>query len=349
MSTAYGERSAAAGLPTDLHAQRLLLLAGAGRLSRVVHVLVELGIAERIGDETRTVDELAADTGTDALSLYRILRVAASVGIFQEGPAKAFSATPLSDGLRPGHPGSVLPLVQYNNLDLTRRPFEQILHSVRTGAPAFDEVFGRPFYAYLESHPEAGEFFERFMLHWSRRLVAEELPKLGLERFRRIVDLGGGDGGFLAEVLRRQPGTTGVLMDLPRVAASARARLAEAGLADRVTVVPDDFFRAPIPTDGDAYLLKGVLHNWSDDKVRELLHRLRAAIGPREATLLVFDVVMSPDNRWDHGKFLDADMLVLFGGRERTLPEWRKLFAETGFELTNEPEYRWAMLECRPV
>ncbi|RPF24896.1 methyltransferase [Streptomyces sp. TLI_185] len=349
MSTTHEERAVAGGLPTDLHAQRLLLLAGAGRLARIVHVLVELDIAERIGDGSLTVDELAAKTGTHALSLYRILRVAASVGIFKEGPEKVFSATPLSDGLRPGHPGSVLPLVRYNTMDLTLRPFERILHSVRTGAPAFDEAFGQSFYAYLESHPEAGEFFERFMLHWSRRLISEELPKLGLERFRRIADLGGGDGGFLAEVLRRQPETTAVLMDLPRVAASATARLTDAGVADRVTVVPGDFFREQIPGDCDAYLLKGVLHNWSDDKVLELLHRLRTAIGNSQATLLVFDVVMSPDNRWDHGKFLDADMLVLFGGRERTLPEWHQLFAATGFELANQPEYRWSMLECRPI
>ncbi|MEU8582165.1 methyltransferase [Streptomyces abikoensis] len=347
--TSTREQVTAAALPTDLHAQRLLLLAGGGRLARIVHVLVELGIAERIGDDAVAVDELAEATGTDSLSLYRILRIAASVGIFAEGPEKVFSATPLSDGLRPGHPGSILPLVKYNNMELTLRPFERIMHSVRTGGPAFDEVFGQSFYEYLESHPEAGEFFERFMMHWSRKLVTEELPGLGLERFGRIADLGGGDGWFLAEVLRRQPESTAVLMDLPRVAASAGTLLAEAGVADRVTVVPGDFFAEPIPAGCDAYLLKGVLHNWSDEKVLDLLHRLRAAIGTSGATLLVFDVVMSPDNRWDHGKFLDADMLVLFGGRERTLTEWQQLFAATGFELTNRPEYRWAMLECRPV
>nr|WP_277816839.1 methyltransferase [Streptomyces caatingaensis] len=232
---------------------------------------------------------------------------------------------------------------------LTWQPYEKILHSVRTGEPAFGQAFGMPFFDYLESTPEAGEFFERFMAHWSRRLVGTGLAEKGMERFSRVADLGGGDGWFLAQMLRRNPRATGVLMDLPRVTSSSGPVLAEAGVSDRVTVVPGDFFTDPIPTGCDAYFFKGVLHNWSDDRTRAVLHKVRRTIGDGDARVLIFDQVMAPQNEWDHAKLLDIDMLVLFGGRERTLAEWRELFAETGFELANEPGLSWTTLELRPV
>ncbi|MFE2108314.1 methyltransferase [Kitasatospora sp. NPDC059463] len=332
----------------DLHSRQLLLLAGGGRLARTVHVLVELGIADLLADGPRTVADLARSTAAHELSLYRVLRAAAAVGVFAEGPAGTFSATPLSDGLRSDNKQGVLPLVRYNNLDITWRPFDEILHSVRTGEPAFDKVFGRSFFEHLERTPAAGEFFERFMMHWSRRLVLEGLDELRLGRFPRIADLGGGDGWFLAQVLRRHPELTGVLVDLPRVASSAHPVLEEAGVADRATVVPGDFFTDPVPTGCDAYLFKGVLHNWSDERVVTVLRRVREAVGDSGATLLVLDQVMAPENEWDHAKFLDLDMLVLFGGRERVLAEWQDLFHRAGFELVNDPGLKWTMLECRP-
>ncbi|KNB54176.1 hypothetical protein AC230_01725 [Streptomyces caatingaensis] len=332
-----------------MHEQQLLLLAGSGRLARIVHALVELGVADRLAGGPRTVAALADETGAHELSLYRILRSAAAVGVFAEGPVRTFSHTPLSEGLRSDNPDGVLPLVKYNNMALTWQPYEKILHSVRTGEPAFGQAFGMPFFDYLESTPEAGEFFERFMAHWSRRLVGTGLAEKGMERFSRVADLGGGDGWFLAQMLRRNPRATGVLMDLPRVTSSSGPVLAEAGVSDRVTVVPGDFFTDPIPTGCDAYFFKGVLHNWSDDRTRAVLHKVRRTIGDGDARVLIFDQVMAPQNEWDHAKLLDIDMLVLFGGRERTLAEWRELFAETGFELANEPGLSWTTLELRPV
>ena len=334
--------------PDDVHAQRLLLLAGAGRLARIVHVLVELRVADLIGDGTRTVAELAAESGAHERSLLRVLRAAASVGVFAEGPERSFSATPVSDGLRADNPRGLLPLVKYNNMDLTWRPFDRIMHSVRTGEPAFDQVYGRSFFEHLESDPESGEFFERFMMHFSRVVVGRELPGYRLSRFERIADLGGGDGWFLTRVLLDNPEGTGVLMDLPRVTSSAAPLIEEHGLVDRITVVPGDFFTDTIPVGCDAYLFKGVLHNWSDEDVVRVLRRVRATIGDTGARLLVWDQVVAGGNVWDHAKFLDIDMLVLFGGRERTLAEWRSLFAEAGFALEDGRTSRWSMLECVP-
>lgn len=344
-----GQEPEAPVFPSEPHAQQLLLLAGTGRLARIVHALVELEIADLLAAGPRGVEELAKATGAHELSLYRILRSAAAVGIFSEGPRKTFSQTPLSDGLRSDNPAGVLPLVKYNNMELTRRPFEEIMHSVRTGEPAFSQVFGTSFFEHLERTPEEGQFFERFMAHWSRRLVLEGLADYGMERFSRIVDLGGGDGWFLAQVLQRNPGATGILMDLPRVAASAHPVLEEAGVAERVTVLPGDFFTDPVPTGCDACFFKGVLHNWSDEKITTVLRRVREAIGDSDARLLIFDQVMAPENEWDHAKLLDIDMLVLFGGRERVLAEWQQLLSHTGFEFVNTPDHTWTTLECHAV
>lgn len=335
-------------IPDDLHAQHLLLLASGQRLARIVHVLAELGVAELLADGPRTVTDIAERTGTHAPSLYRLLRCAATVGIFTEDPPETFGLTSLADGLRADHPDSVLPLVRYSNLEIVRRPFDNILHSVRTGEPAFGRTFDMEFYEYLDSHPAVGRFFEHFMRGWSRQLAIEELPRFRLERFASIADIGGGDGYFLAQILRRHPAMTGCLLDLPSVVAQAERVLAEHGVADRVTVVGGDFFTTPLPAGCDAYLLKAVLHNWSDEKAVALLRRVRAVIGDTGASLLVVEPVIGPPNRWDYGKFLDIDMLLIFGGRERTLDEWRELFDAGGFELLNAPAHHWSLLECRP-
>lgn len=336
-------------IPDDLHAHHLLLLASGERLARVVHVLAELGVAELLADRPRTVSDLAALTSTHPPSLYRLLRCAAAVGIFVELPRQAFTLTALGDGLRSRYPDTVLPLLRYSNLDIVRRPFDNLLYSTRTGEPAFRSTFGMEFYEYLEQNPEVSSFFARFMQGWSQQIVDEELAGFDLGRFDCVADLGGGDGFFLAQILKRNPTMKGYLLDLPAVVSQAYPLLAEHGVEDRATVVAGDFFVDPLPLGCDAYLLKAVLHNWSDSRAVELLRRVRGAIGDGGARLLVVEPVIGPANRWDYGKFLDIDMLVIFGGRERTLEEWRGLLADSGFELLNEPDQHWSLLECRPT
>jgi multifunctional cyclase/dehydratase/O-methyltransferase len=171
------------------------------------------------------------------------------------------------------------------------------------------------------------------------------------ERFRRIADIGGGHGHFLAAALRRAPDASGLLFDRPAVIPRADRTLAEEGVIDRVTRVAGDFFTHPLPDGCDAYVLKAVLHGLPDDRAERLLRAVRTAIGDRDgARLFVVEQVVAEGNAWDHAKFLDLDMLVLFGGRERRLDEWRPLLARCGFELVNRPgEGHWAVLECRPA
>ncbi|MFF1720367.1 methyltransferase [Streptomyces sviceus] len=329
---------------------QLVLLTNGRRVSEVLYVMAELRIADHLADGPLGVEQLAEKSGSHTDSLYRVLRCAASFGLLDEQPGRRFAETDLTVGLRSDIPFSVRDLVLYNSSDSVRRPYGEILHTVRTGTPSFEHVYGRPFFDYLGENPDTGGLFDRAMTQMSRSTTHLFLGQYDFARFARIADIGGGHGFFLSAVLENAPKARGILFDQPGVVSAAREHLAVTGVADRVEVVPGDFFH-PLPTGCDLYLLKQVLHDWDAEHAVRILRNVRTALGDNEeGRLLVLDHVLAPPNQWDQGKFLDIDMMLRFGGRERTLREWRELLDAAGFELTNEPaQGRWTVLECRPV
>ena len=328
---------------------QLLVLTHGKRISQTVYAAAELQVADHLVDGPRTPAELAAAIGCDATALYRLLRCTAAVGVFRERADGAFELTPMAEALRSDIPGSQRDLVLLNGDEMSWRPYGDIVHSIRTGEPAFERVFGRSYFEHLAAHPVSAELFDRAMTQMSRFTTASLLEELDLTGYDTIVDVGGGRGYFLAEVLRRRPESRGVLADRAPVVAEAGPLLEKAGVADRVTVRPTDFF-AEVPPGGDAYLLKAVLHDWDDPQATRILSRIREAIGDRPgACLFVLEHVVAPANAWDAGKFIDIDMLLRFGGRERNRAEWQRLLGAAGFELANDPAAgRWAVLQCRP-
>jgi multifunctional cyclase/dehydratase/O-methyltransferase len=334
----------AAHLPPHL---RLLLLTDGKRISQVVHVLAELGVADELADGPRTVAELAKATETHAEALGRVLRVAAAFGVFAEEPDGRFALTPMASALRTGTPDSQRDLVLFNGDPMLWNSYGELMHTVRTGQPAFDKVYGHSFFTHLRAEPEAGRLFDRAMTQMSRATAALMIDAFDFGRFPRIVDVGGGNGLFLAELLADNPDSRGILLDQPAVVAEAGQRFAEAGLSDRAEVIGDDFF-GDLPAGHDAYVLKAVLHDWHDPDALRILRSVRAALTKPGARLLICEFLVAETNIWDRGKLLDLDMLLRFGGRERNLAEWRVLLAEAGFELVNDPvPGRWAVLECR--
>ncbi|WP_369395553.1 methyltransferase (plasmid) [Streptomyces sp. CG1] len=336
-------------LPNDLYGLQLVLLASGGRLFQIVHALGELKIADHLDDGPLPIDELARRAGAHELSLQRVLRCSAMLGIFAEGPTGVFRTTPVAKALTSDNPHGVLPLLRYNHMELTARPFDEILHSVRTGEPAFPKTFGVSFNEYLENNPEADRFCDDFQSYWARQFAEEELDQWDLGRFGSIADLGGGDGYFLAQALRRYPAMTAWLLDLPWMAKKAEGVLAEHQVADRAQIIGGDLLTDPVPEGAEAYFVKAVFMRFSDQQAEHALRNIRTAIGDTGARLLIVDSVLKPGNAWDHGKLLDVDMLVLHGGRKRTLDDWHGLFSRTGFRLRNEPVYHWDLLECEPV
>ncbi|MBE1530520.1 methyltransferase [Actinomadura algeriensis] len=348
MSERPADPAGAAGPPAA--SLRLQSLLDGMRVAKVVEVLAELQVADVLAGGALPVADIAAEVGADPDALYRVLRCAASHGVFTEEDERRFGLTPMAELLRTETKDSHRDLFRLVAGDLWWRPYGDLLETVRTGRPAAERVFGVPFYDHLRADPDAAALFDRAMTEVSKGQAQAILSRRSFTRYRRIADIGGGHGYFLAQVLKSSPAGEGVLLDLPDVVAGAPAVLDKHGVAGRVTVVPGSFFDE-LPTGCDAYLLKAVLINWPDDRAVRILRRVREAIGnDPHARLLVVEPVVPPGDVPDYSKATDIDMLAVIGGRQRSTAEWRRLLAAGGFDLIGEPvPGRREVLECRPL
>lgn len=312
--------------------QELLAVIRGYQRSRAVTVAAELGIADLLRDGSRDVDELAAATGTSAPALYRLLRALASIGIFSEGTARRFELSPMGRYLCRDHPLSLDPAARMFGADYEWRAWAELAHSVRTGGNAAVHALGCDVWEYRRRHPGHGELFDATMRTSSHADGAAVLGAHDFGRYGVVADIGGGTGAVLADVLAAHPSVRGILFDQPHVVAGADPVLRAAAVAERVSVVPGDFF-AEVPSGADAYLLARVLHDWADEDALRILRNVRAAMAP-EARVLLVEAVVGPPNEDPAAKFLDLMMLVSAGGRERTEEEWRALLAGADLDLT---------------
>jgi hypothetical protein len=313
-------------------AAELTRLVNGFQVSQAISVAATLGIADLLADGPRTSDELAAATDCHADALYRVLRALASVGVLAEGEGRAFELTEMGEHLRSDAPESIAGWAAHVGRPYYFQAWGNLVHSVRTGESAFRVVHGVDAWEYRARHPEEGAFFDRGMTDLATRATAGVLESHDFSGYRTVVDVGGGHGALLAAVLARNPGQQGVLFDLPHVVEGAGPVLEAAGVADRCRVESGSFFDSA-PEGGDAYILKSVLHDWDDDGALKILRACRRAMA-EGATLVVVERDLGPPNEAPQGKFSDLNMLVVLGGRERTVDEYGQLFAATGFELT---------------
>ncbi|MDX1500783.1 MAG: methyltransferase [Thermoanaerobaculia bacterium] len=298
-------------------------------LARSVSVAAELALADRLARGAVTVSDLAVSAGVHEEALYRLLRALAAFGIFRELDGRRFENSELSEPLRGDHPGSLRAQAEWIDGPLCWGAWGRLDHSVRTGRPAFDEVFGMPWFEYLEQSAPDRERFDAAMGAATRgtaRAVAEAYDYSGVET---LVDVGGGRGDLLAAILERHPSVGGVLMDRPEVVRRASARLGE--LAGRVSLVPGDFFEE-VPPGGDLYVVKQVLHDWSDELCLEILGNCRAAMSDGARLLIVERTISETrESRWS--KLRDLDLLAITGGgRERDEEEYVALLERAGLE-----------------
>jgi hypothetical protein len=321
----------------------------ATRVQQAISVAASLRIADLLADGPRPADELAAEAGAHPDALARLLRALAAHGVFAETAPGRFGLTPMAALLRQGAPGSLHPVAVWCG-SVAYRVFGALEHSVRTGEPAFDHLFGMEFFAYLESHPETGALFDAFMARQTAA-VAATLPRAyDFSDVGTLVDVGGGRGELLAAVLGAHPGVRGVLYDRPAVIERARAALEAAGLADRVTPVGGDLAEW-VPPGGDAYLLKSIVHSAPDDEAAGWLGNCRRAMGGR-AKLLLVEFVLPEGNEPHPGKLMDVLMLAgTHGGRERTAAEFATLLERAGFRLARivPTESMYSVVEAVPA
>ena len=210
----------------------------------VIGALAQLRIADQLVDQARSADELATATGADPRSLYRLLRAASSVGVFEEDDEGRFRLTPLAEGLRSDVPGSLRAAAVMFSLEPFWAPYGRIMHSVMTGEPAFDQVYGTSIYQYLEEHPQDAQMFGEAARAFHAQSMGPIAAAHDLSPYGTIVDIGGGNGSLLAEVLHEHPASRGVLLEQASVLPTARAFVEDQGLADRVELVAGDFFES---------------------------------------------------------------------------------------------------------
>jgi hypothetical protein len=291
-----------------------------------IRVAATLGLVERAGDAGATAEHLAAETGTVAPALRRMLEHLVTVGVFDfDAESGRYRPTPLGAQMGEDALEGVKPLLDIScaggRADLA---FADLLETITTGAPAYPRRYGRDFWADLDAEPKLRSSFDGQM-NWRFREQAPQIAKrFDWSRFPHIVDVGGGDGPLLIEILQAHPGVRGTILDLAPTAAAAAERFAAAGLGDRANAVAGSFFD-PLPTGADAYLLSDILHDWDDEHSREILTGCRQAAAP-DATVVLIEPVRG------HGAHtaIDLFMLMCFGGQERTIEELTELGAECG-------------------
>jgi ubiquinone/menaquinone biosynthesis C-methylase UbiE len=299
-------------------------------ISRAIYSAAKYGLADLLKDQARTVDELAAASGTQPASLYRLLRALASVGIFAEDGDGRFRSTPLAATLESDAPGSLRYFAMAELGQEHYSAWEEFPYSLETGDIAFVHRFGKEVWAYYAEHSDHAEVFNNAMTKVTELVNASVLDSYPFTRFRRVVDVGGGHGELLISILKTSPEARGVLFDSPQVIAGAK-RIAEVGLTARCELVAGDFFHS-VPLDGDAYVLKWIIHDWNDEHCVTILKNIRRSIA-RNGVVLIVDAVIPNGNEPFFGKLMDLNMLVMTGGRERTEEEFKQLLAAAGFRL----------------
>jgi hypothetical protein len=205
-----------------------------------------------------------------------------------------------------------------------------MLHSLRTGEPTFESVFGAPVFEYLEANPDVAATFDQSQAQGGRTFHAAVARAYDFAGIETIVDLGGGKGALVAAILQRHPGVRATVFDLPHVVERAHAA-AEPTIRERCEFVAGSLFDS-VPAGADAYLLSRVIHDWDDDDSATILTNCRRAMRS-DSRLLVVERVVPPGNEPHDSKFMDLNMLVITGGRERTAEEYRTLFERSGLQL----------------
>ncbi|MBI1788004.1 MAG: hydroxyneurosporene methyltransferase [Acidobacteria bacterium] len=307
-----------------------------------IHVVATLRIADHLAAGKDRIEDLAAAAECDRDVLHRVLTYLVGKGLFQEPEPGRFTLNEAARGL--------LDPSQRLGLDLEgiggrfAHAWGSLLAYVRTGAPAYHQVFGRPFWEDLDAHPEIAASFDALIGPAGHGLPNPEFQITGgWEPVRTVVDVGGGTGAMLAEILRARPRIHGTLVDLPRTVARSGEMFQSAGVAGRVTTIGQSFFD-PLPAGADLYLLRGVLNDWPDREATAILSRCAEAARPGGRVVVLKGV--GPDGA---ARGLSIEMMLV-GGKHRTVSEFRDLARQSGLEvLAAGRQAAYFVVECRPA
>ncbi len=304
----------------------------AGWPAQAITAAAQLGIADALAEGPLSLDELAARVGADPDALRRLLRALVGRGVFRRRRDGRYALNSLAATLRFDAPISLRGAALFQGSKEQRERWTLLADSVRTGRSVVPALRGKASWDYIAEKPELAALFDQTITSITQLTAATVVAGYDFAAHRTIVDVGGGQGTMLAAILAAAPSSRGVLYDLHRVVANAPNALGDSAVAGRVRIAEGSFFDG-VPSGGDAYVLKNVIHDWDDEKAVRILRNVRAAAGPRTAVLLV-EMVVGEGGIDGPANWVDLEMLLNLGSRERTAEQYRKLLGQAGLRMT---------------
>ena len=300
-------------------------------LSQAIYVAAKLGIADLLRDGPQSCVALATSTGSDATSLFRLMRALSSVGIFAHRGGDRFALSRLAESLQTDVHGSLRSMVITIG-EIHYQACGNLLHSVQTGSPAFNAVFGASLFDYLQQNVDAADAFNQGMANVSSMVAYAVLIAYDFAGISSIVDIGGGQGKLVEKIVKFTPDITGTVFDTASTIERAKQGLGNDAWSKRCSYVIGDFFTS-VPQGADVYLLCGVIHDWDDRRAIKILRNCRRAMAGKGRVLIV-DMVVPDTDAMSFSKLLDLNMLAMTGGRERTKAEFHALLDAADYQLT---------------
>jgi hypothetical protein len=328
-NTATKAATSTESVPAEVH---LIQLAFGALVSQALYVAAKLGVADLLANGPLHIGELATATETNEKALYRVLRSLVGAGVFAETDPKVFALTPAAEPLRSDAPNSMRSGVIFMGEEWHWNVWGNMLHSVKTGKPAWGKVHGAEVFEYFAQNPAEYEIFNRAMTDMSVSSAPSVTGAYDFSGVETLADIAGGHGLLLAEILNANPGLNGILFDVPQVIEGAGALLEQKGVANRVETIGGSFFES-VPAGADVYIMKSIIHDWDDDRSVQILENISGVMRP-DGRVLIVDIVVPEGNDPHLSKLIDLEMLVSPGGMERTAKEYDDLLARAGLRLT---------------
>jgi len=312
-------------------------------ITKPIYIISELGIADLLCDGPKSVEALAKETNTHAPTLFRILRALSSVGVFIETGNKVFGLTPLAECL---FSNALRPIARMFLSEWHDKAWNGLSHTVRTGEPGFDYTFGKPSFEWFEESPAERSILDQGQGSKAIGFARAILEAYNFSDFKSICDIGGGQGVFLIQLLAAYPHIMGYVADLPGAVVSAEKTIAKAKIGDRCKAIPYNFHKEAPPA-CDAYFLVNVLHDWDDEICIRILKNITNAMDA-DTKLWIIEYIIEPGPGFSVAKLLDIEVLVMNGGRERSINEYKTLVGAAGLEVLKIIPMKSgpAMLEC---
>lgn len=317
----------------QLSPEQVLMQMGSGHWAAMtLSVAVRLDLLEGMEAGPVSARQLAARPGYHAESVERLLRGCVTLGVTREVEAGVFSLTEMGQVLLASHPRSLRDAIVMMTDPAHWHSWYQLEHTVTTGQPAYQKALGVDnVFDYFASQPQESERFNRSMASMTRAFVQQLKEAYDIGRFAVIADVGGGHGQFLGALLQGAPNSRGLLFDMEAVLTGADHELEALAVAGRVEKVAGSFFEA-VPGGADLYLLKHILHDWTDEQCAQILAKVAAAMKPG-STLLIAEMLLAEPPDFSPAAMMDLNMMVMTGGRERTAAHYERLLQGAGLKI----------------